>query len=575
MSAEAADPQTQAARHLSATAGEDLEDVKNQKPPAKRSAKDLTLEAANEGDEVAANEQEDDPPLSKKQKTSPSGASRFPASGLSVSRLVTDTVDAVKNVLTSSPIKDRSGSRGGLLSHIFPMPFGGAQRSRATPVRDGTEPAFLSLTELSSCTVGGKVLFATDEWFAAADNLLKEDAPEWREGEFTEFGKWMDGWESRRRRTPGHDFAIIQLGLPGVVRGMDIDTCYFTGNNAPQVGVEAINCPDLEKRIKALTSNPTRHTGTMGTRAEEQVIQDVTDLISQLTERDTLIHMDPLGPGYPDTRHNYFEVPLDSTHQQQPPVATHLKVNMYPDGGIARLRVYGEVKRDILDMYEKLQSGIVTRRSAREAQESGAGVRPDLVDLVSSINGGVALCWSDQHYGVPKNCLLPNRAPNMGNGWETARKKFRSPILTVGPDGTISNLVGNDWAIFKLAHRGCIELIEIDTNHFKGNFPESALIEGCDRPDLLDRDVLNQKELFERNTRSIQWKTLLPRTKLRAHERRYLALKDGGAASAEAASSSSSTDAVLEECGEVTHVRLTIYPDGGVSRLRLYGRPVA
>jgi allantoicase len=99
------------------------------------------------------------------------------------------------------------------------------------------------LTDLASGALGGRVLFATDEWFAPAHHLLLPEAPVFLPDEFTDFGKWMDGWETRRKRLPGHDWCLLQLGLRGIVEAIEVDTAFFTGNNAPRASIQAARFP--------------------------------------------------------------------------------------------------------------------------------------------------------------------------------------------------------------------------------------------------------------------------------------------------------------------------------------------
>jgi len=170
------------------------------------------------------------------------------------------------------------------------------------------------------------------------------------------------------------------------------------------------------------------------------------------------------------------------------------------------------------------------------------------IDVLSAINGGMALCWSNDHYGVPTNLCLPGKSKNMGCGWETARNPNRPKILKAGSDGKIEFGNGRDWAVFKLCFRATVEEALIDTDHFKGNYPESALLEVIDRPDLLALDVFEQQRLLADN--NLGWEAILERTKMAASCERKFPLKK-------------------KTC---THMRLTILPDGGVARLRIFGK---
>ena len=122
---------------------------------------------------------------------------------------------------------------------------------------------------------------------------------------------------------------------------------------------------------------------------------------------------------------------------------------------------------------------------------------------------------------------MPGRALNMSDGWETKRRR--------GP--------GHDWVIIKLGAPGKIHRLEVDTSHFKGNFPESCSLEACHSHKLTTESL---------NDPSLPWSSLLPRTKLQAHTRHLF-------------------DSEVLEAGVVSHLRFNIFPDGGVSRLRVYG----
>ncbi|MBA3340590.1 MAG: allantoicase, partial [Gemmatimonadaceae bacterium] len=266
---------------------------------------------------------------------------------------------------------------------------------------------FIDLIDLAAERLGGAVIAANDEFFAPKESLLKSGMPEWREGAYTERGKWMDGWETRRRRTPGHDWAIIRLGAPGIVRGVVIDTAYFTGNYPERASIDAC--------------------GIEGTPSGESLATDESVWQPLLAERS-------LG----GNTANAFEV--DGADSR----ITHLRLNIFPDGGIARLRVHGEVVPD--------ENVFATGRQ---------------VDLAAMENGGFVESCSDMHYGHRQNLILPGRSTHMGDGWETKRRR--------GP--------GHDWTIVRLARRGVIEWVELDTDHFKGNAPGSCMLEWCEVTD--------------------------------------------------------------------------------------------
>lgn len=326
---------------------------------------------------------------------------------------------------------------------------------------------FTELIDLAMERLGGAVLYANDDFFAPKENLLKASAPVFIDGKYTERGKWMDGWESRRRRTPGFDWCIIRLGLPGRVRGVNVDTSFFRGNYPEQCSLESC----------AFEGHPT---------------------IEQLMDEET-VWREILPPSQlKGDAPNLF--PVEDAEER----ATHLRLRIYPDGGVARLRVYGEVAPD----WSSLE-----RRGGE-------------IDLASVENGGLVLACSDMFFGHRHNLIMPGRATDMSDGWETKRRR--------GP--------GYDWAIIKLGTRGEIRRIEVDTSYFKGNFPESCSLETCDA----------EVEMNELLVSSCQWRELLPRTNLQAHTRHIY-------------------EEEIAKVDAATHVRFNIFPDGGVSRLRIWG----
>ena len=328
---------------------------------------------------------------------------------------------------------------------------------------------FIHLVDLASERLGGTVIVANDEFFASKENLLKVSKPIFAGGKYTSRGKWMDGWETRRRRTPGYDWCIVRLGLPGVIHRVTVDTSFFLGNYPERCSLEACDlgmppCRDERRRLK-----------TTSTRWHELL---------------------------PET-------PLKGDSQNSFPVTnslrfTHVRLKIYPDGGVARLRIHGEVVPD-LDRIGRAE-----------------------VDLAGVVNGGMAIASSDQFFGEPLNLLMPGRGKNMGDGWETRRRR--------GP--------GHDWVIVKLGVPGTITAIEVDTSHFKGNVPESCSVEACDA-----EGNMPEKSFLQ----SVKWKQILPRTKL-LENRRHIFQQQ------------------LQDVGVTTHVRLNIFPDGGVSRLRILAR---
>ncbi len=326
---------------------------------------------------------------------------------------------------------------------------------------------FTELVDLASERLGGAVLLANDEFFAAKENLLKPSKPIFLEGKYTDVGKWMDGWETRRRRTLGFDWCILRLGLPGIPRGVVVDTSHFKGNYPEHCSLEAC----------ALESDP----------AAEQLAGPATPWTEIL----------PKSPLQGDCE-NRFAI-------QNPQRITHLRFKIFPDGGVARLRVYGEVIPD----WEQLV------HANRE------------IDLAAVEHGGLVVACSDMFFGSRHNLIMPGRAANMSDGWETRRRR--------GP--------GHDWVVIKLGASGTIRRMEVDTSHFKGNFPESCQVEACSAPPILTQGSAQA---------SLSWVEVLPPTKLQADTRHFF-------------------EKELKDAGPVTLVRFSIFPDGGVSRLRVYG----
>jgi allantoicase len=331
---------------------------------------------------------------------------------------------------------------------------------------------FQSLPDLASERLGGRVVAANDEFFAPKKNLLKESKPIFIEGKFTSRGKWMDGWETRRRRTPGHDWCIVRLGLPGIIRGVVVDTSFFRGNFPSHCSIEACAIPgkhSSKSESVALAFPKTRWQEILPKTALNGDSQNLFEIIS-------------------------------------PEPCTHVRLNIYPDGGVARLRVHGEV--------------------VPAAASTSSGKKE--IDLAAIENGGLVLAASDEFFSEPLHLLMPGRARNMGDGWETRRRRGE----------------GHDWVVVKLGTIGEIRRVEVDTSHFKGNFPESCSIETIMSPE--GKNPASEPP----------WATLLPRTKLRANAK-HLFRKE------------------LHPVGPVSHLRLIIFPDGGVSRLRVWGVPEA
>src|SRR5262245_48969617 len=270
----------------------------------------------------------------------------------------------------------------------------------------GMKNDFLELPDLASERLGGVVLSANDEFFAPKENLLKPQKAVWREDKYTDRDKWMEGGETRRRRTPGYDECLIRLGLPGIVQGVLVDTAFFRGNYPEECSIEGCFAPE----------------------ADLAMLEHIqwTELLKKR--------------GLKGDRENAFIV-------RGRAAVTHLRFRIFPDGGVARLRVHGTVLPDW----------------------NGAGGLSQEIDLAAISQGGQVLGCSDMFFGPRHNLIMPGRAANMGDGWETRRRR--------GP--------GNDWVILRLGARGTVRRVEVDTNHFKGNYPDTCSLEGVFAPQAL------------------------------------------------------------------------------------------
>lgn len=313
--------------------------------------------------------------------------------------------------------------------------------------------------ELSSVALGGNVVKVSDEFFAQAFHLLEVEPAPSLKGQFGPNGALYNGWESRRHN-PSYDWCVIELGTLGTIVGFDIDTTHFNGNEAPEASVDGIFDSSLGEH-------------------------DVNN--AKWTE---ILPRVPLGP----SQRHLFKIPETER-------VRYVRLNMYPDGGIARFRVYGNV----------------------------VPVQPDspqeVFDLAHVFAGGRVTFMSDQHFGVGANLILPGRGKDMGDGWETKRSRQKGH---------------KDWVIIKLGTPGHLRTVEIDTAHFKGNFPET-----CELHALCSEDEVP-------DSNAIEWAQILSPVKLGPHRRHFFPLE-------------------ADVSVAYTHVKLTIYPDGGIKRVRVCG----
>ncbi len=317
---------------------------------------------------------------------------------------------------------------------------------------------------LASAGLGARAISASNQFFAPLERMLQDSPAIFIPDKFDDHGKWMDGWETQRRRDGGHDHSVIRLAAPGRILGFDVDTSHFTGNYAPACRIEGASLAPGEE----------------------------PDTATRWVE---ILRHAALGPD----AHHYFKCESFESW-------THLRLSIFPDGGVARLRAFGIPE-------------------LAEADRRGE------IDLAAALNGGRILAFSDAHYGDYTRLLAPGRGVNMGDGWETRRR--REP--------------GYDWMIIALGARGTVEKALVDTRHFKGNFPDTCSLQAADLLSFGDglTDALVTNSMF--------WKELLPPQKLGPDAEH--AFRDE-----------------LAALGPVTHVRFNIFPDGGVSRLRLFGK---
>jgi allantoicase len=318
---------------------------------------------------------------------------------------------------------------------------------------------FTGMADLASRQLGGGVVYANDELFAEKENLIKPGRPAFTEGDFGNKGKVYDGWETRRRREPGHDHAIVRLGCQGIVHGVVVDTAFFRGNYPPEISVEAAN----------VTGYPSP---------------------AELAEA-TWQSLVPRSAAKGDAANSY---PVADRRRW-----SHVRLTIYPDGGVARLRVHGEVVPDPSFL---------------------AGT----VDLAAAEHGGRVTGCSDAFYSSPSNLIMPGLATVMGDGWENARRRG----------------AGNDFVAFRLAAAGRLRYVEVDTSYFVGNAPGWVELSGA-------------TAVSEDADDDLAWRPVLPRTRVQPDTRHRLLVDDA----------------------EVTHLRLDVFPDGGLARFRAYGEVTA
>ena len=317
------------------------------------------------------------------------------------------------------------------------------------------------LIDLAQPRLGSKVIFKTDDFFASANRIIDPSSPVFKEGLFNKNGKWMDGWESRRKRTPGHDYLIIKLGKPGSISKVNVDTSHFNGNQPSMISIDA--CNSKSNNIKSFKWK---------------------NLVSKKKTK--------------ANSHHIFKTSSKS-------VFTHIKLNIFPDGGVARLRLYGSISKENNNFGKKT------------------------INLASLLDGASVVACNNEHFGKAENILAPGKAKNMGDGWETRRRRDK----------------GFDWLILNSIDGEMIDKIEISTHHFKGNFPSHCSLQAAYIP--------TKKSSSSIVNSSNNWKTLMIKTTLKANKTHTF-------------------KNTLMKKNKINFIKINIFPDGGISRFRIFGK---
>ena len=316
------------------------------------------------------------------------------------------------------------------------------------------------MINLADPRVGSKIIFKTDDFFAAAHRILKIETPVFKDGLFDKHGKWMDGWETKRRRSKGFDYLILKLGKPGKIFDIDIDTTHFNGNQPTHASLEG--CFSKTKPNKK-------------------------------TKWTQLLAKKKLGPN----RNHSFKSNNKS-------VFNYIRLNIFPDGGVARLRLYGKIE---------MEKNFLSNKT---------------INLTSVLNGASIIGCNNEHFGRAENIIAPGKGKNMGDGWETRRSRGKN----------------FDWLIIKFGKPGLIKKLEIDTHHFRGNYPDSCSIQTASiSKNLSNKSIVN-------NSKS--WKFILNKSKLSAHKKHIF-------------------KKFLIKRSKENYLKINIYPDGGISRIRAFG----
>jgi len=319
------------------------------------------------------------------------------------------------------------------------------------------------LIDLAQPRLGSKVVFKTDDFFASANRIINPLPPVFKEGLFDKNGKWMDGWESRRKRALGHDYLIIKLGKPGLINKIDVDTSYFNGNQPSMISLEG--CNSNFKSIKNLKWK--------------------TIISKKKTKANS---------------HHIFNTSSKS-------IFTHIKLNIFPDGGVARLRLYGKISKENNSFGSKT------------------------INLASLLNGASIIACNNEHFGKAENILAPGKAKNMGDGWETRRRRDK----------------GFDWLILNSISGKKIDKIEISTHHFKGNFPSHCSLQAAFIPSKKSSSSIVKD--------SNKWKFLMNKVNLSANKTHMF-------------------KNTLMINNKINFIKINIFPDGGISRFKIFGKSI-
>ena len=317
------------------------------------------------------------------------------------------------------------------------------------------------LIDLAQPRLGTKVIYKTDDFFASANRIISPTIPVFKESVFDKHGKWMDGWESRRKRTSGHDYIILKLGKAGKISKIDVDTSHFNGNQPAMISIEGAF--SNSNKINQLKWTP---------------------IISKKKVK--------------ANSHHFFSIKIKK-------IFTHIKLNIFPDGGVARLRLYGSI--------------VESKR-----------LKNKKINLASLLDGASVIACNNEHFGKAENILAPGKAKNMGDGWETRRRRSK----------------GNDWLILNCIDGNYIDKIEISTHHFKGNFPNHFSLQAA---------YLSPKSSLQIVKSSNKWKYLLKDTKLSANKTHIF-------------------KSFLMKKEKINYIKINIFPDGGISRFRIFGKKI-